>query len=260
MMRLPRLMRAACWAAFVLWLPPAAAEVYQAEGIASLEAGVVAAREAAVQDALRQIAITHQGGLVASSNTVAGLQTQESLMLGPLSLPGKTRVLSESRREGLLFVKVEHDTDGGTERQVDPCQRAAMPPGRFLARRIVTTYFQLAQPAAGSDLGSIATWFPADLVRIFNQRRDTQALYAGAVSLFPGGLVQEASAVADTVRELGRREAAQFVLAGRIIDTSVLRQAPRIGAFGAANDGRQGSYYTGPFAGLLGLSVKQVPV
>src|SRR5574343_307497 len=87
MMRLPRLMRAACWAAFVLWLPPAAAEVYQAEGIASLEAGVVAAREAAVQDALRQIAITHQGGLVASSNTVAGLQTQESLMLGPLTGP-----------------------------------------------------------------------------------------------------------------------------------------------------------------------------
>lgn len=259
-MRLPRLMRAACWAAFVLCLSAARAEVYQAEGMASLEAGAVAAREAAIQDALRQIAITHQGGLVASSNVVAGLQTQESLMLGPLSLPGKTRVLSESRREGLLFVKVEHDTDGGTEKQVDPCQRAAMPPGRFLARRIVTTYFQLAQPAAGSDLGSIATWFPADLVRIFNQRRDTQALYAGAVSLFPGGLVQEASAVADTVRELGRREAAQFVLAGRIIDTSVLRQAPRIGAFGAANDGRQGSYYTGPFAGLLGLSVKQVPV
>ena len=259
-MRLPKLMRAACWAAFVLWLPPAAAEVYQAEGIASLEAGVVAAREAAVQDALRQIAITHQGGLVASSNTVAGLQTQESLMLGPLTLAGKTKVLGESRREGLLFVRVEHDTDGGEEKQVDPCQRAAMPPGRFLARRIVTTYFQLERPTVASDLGSIATWYPGDLVRLFNQRRETQALYAGGVSIFPGGVMREASAAADTVRDIGKREAAQFVLAGRIIDTSVTRQEPRVGAFGGAYDGRQGSYYNGPFAGLLGLSVKQVPV
>lgn len=259
-MRLPKLMRAACWAAFVLWLPPAAAEVYQAEGIASLEAGVVAAREAAVQDALRQIAITHQGGLVASSNTVAGLQTQESLMLGPLTLAGKTKVLGESRREGLLFVRVEHDTDGGEETQVDPCQRAAMPPGRFLARRIVTTYFQLERPTVASDLGSIATWYPGDLVRLFNQRRETQALYAGGVSIFPGGVMREASAAADTVRDIGKREAAQFVLAGRIIDTSVTRQEPRVGAFGGAYDGRQGTYYNGPFAGLLGLSVKQVPV
>src|SRR5574343_478062 len=243
MMRLPRLMRAACWAAFVLWLPPAAAEVYQAEGIASLEAGVVAAREAAVQDALRQIAITHQGGLVASSNTVAGLQTQESLMLGPLTLAGKTKVLGESRREGLLFVRVEHDTDGGEEKQVDPCQRAAMPPGRFLARRIVTTYFQLERPTVASDLGSIATWYPGDLVRLFNQRRETQALYAGGVSIFPGGVMREASAAADTVRDIGKREAAQFVLAGRIIDTSVTRQEPRVGAFGGAYDGCQGRYY-----------------
>lgn len=260
-MRLSRSMRAACWAAFVLWLQPAVAEVYQAEGIASLEAGGVAAREAAIQDALRQIAITHQGGLVASSNMVAGLQTQESLMLGPLTLPGRTRVLSESRREGLLFVRVEHDTDGGEDsKQLDPCQRAAMPPGRFLARRIVTTYFQLERPTVAGDLGSIATWFPGDLVRLFNQRRDTQALYAGGISIFPGGVMREASAAADTVRDIGKREAAQFVLAGRIIDTSVLRQAPRLGAFGSAPDGRQGSYYQGPFAGLLGLSLKQVPI
>lgn len=258
-MRLTRTMHAACWAAFVLWLQPARAEVYQAEGMASLEAGVVAAREAAIQDALRQIAITHQGGLVASSNMVAGLQTQESLMLGPLSLPGKTKVLGESQREGLLFVRVEHDTDGGEEKQVDPCQRAAMPPGRFLARRIITTYFQLERPTEASDLGSIASWFPAELARQFNQRRDTLALDAGSLSVFPGGVVREASAAADTVRELGKREAAQFVLAGRILDTGITRQEPRFGAFGGARDGSQGSDYIGPFAGLFGLSLRPSP-
>lgn len=260
-MRLSILLRAACWAAFVFALPGARAEVYQAEGVASLEAGRVAAREAAIGDALRQIAITHRGGMLASSQVVDGLQTAESMMLGPLSLPGKTRVLSETLRDGLLLVRVEHDTDAADgEQKADSCQRAAMPPGRFLARRIVTSYFQLERPADAGDLGSIATWFPGELVRLFNLRRETQALYAGTMSVFPGGRMLEASAAADTVREIGRREGAQFVLAGRIIDTAVTRRGPRVDVFGSGTPSRQGTYYTGPLAGLLGLSVRNVPV
>ncbi len=260
-MRLSILLRAACWAAFVFALPGARAEVYQAEGVASLEAGRVAAREAAIGDALRQIAITHRGGMLASSQVVDGLQTAESMMLGPLSLPGKTRVLSETLRDGLLLVRVEHDTDAADgEQKTDTCQRAAMPPGRFLARRIVTSYFQLERPTDASDLGSIANWFPGELVRLFNLRRETQALYAGTMSVFPGGRMLEASTAADTVREIGRREGAQFVLAGRIVDTAVTRREPRVNVFGSGTPSGQGTYYTGPLSGLLGLSVRNVPV
>jgi hypothetical protein len=135
-----------------------------------------------------------------------------------------------------------------------------MPPGRFLARRIVATYFQLERPQDASDLGSIANWFPGELVRLFNLRRETQALYAGGLSIFPGGRMQEASAAAETVRELGRREGAQFVLAGRIVDTAVTRSEPRVGLFESGTPNGQGSYYTGPLAGVLGLSLRQVPV
>ncbi len=260
-MRLSILLRAACWAAFVFALPGARAEVYQAEGVASLEAGRVAAREAAIGDALRQIAITHRGGMLASSQVVDGLQTAESMMLGPLSLPGKTRVLSETLRDGLLLVRVEHDTDAADgEQKADTCQRAAMPPGRFLARRIVTSYFQLERPTDASDLGSIANWFPGELVRLFNLRRETQALYAGTMSVFPGGRMLEASTAADTVREIGRREGAQFVLAGRIVDTAVTRREPRVDVFGTGTPSGQGTYYSGPLSGLLGLSVRNVPV
>jgi len=261
-MRLSTLLRAACWAAFVLWLAPAVrAEVYQAEGVASLEAGRLAAREAAIEDAVRQIAITHRGGMLASTRVVAGLQTQESMLLGPLALPGKTRVLSENQREGLLFVRVEHDTDAPDgQQQPDPCQKASMPPGRFLARRIVATYFQLERPQDASDLGSVATWLPGELVWLFNLRRETQALYAGGISIFPGGRMQEASVASETVRELGRREGAQFVLAGRIVDTAVTRSEPRVGLFESGTPHGQGGYYTGPLAGVLGLSLRQVPV
>ena len=263
------LLRAAFGAAFVFLAPlPALAEIYRAEGMASLEVGRVAARQAAIEDALRQIAITHQGGLQGSSQVADGAVVAESLMLGPVSLPGKTRVLSETQRAGMLIVSVEHDTDpplpaaqqaeatgGGAS-----CQRSALPPGRFLARRIVSTYFSVQQPAQASDLGGIASWFPSQLASKLNQQRDVQALDASQMSLFPQGQVQEPWQAVETVRDIGRRESVQFVLAGRIVDTAVTRKEPRPIAFDQRNDTDQGVYYTGPLSGLLGLSIQPVPV
>lgn len=263
------LLRAALGAAFVFLAPlPALAEIYRAEGMASLEVGRVAARQAAIEDALRQIAITHQGGLQGSSQAADGTVVAESLMLGPVSLPGKTRVLSETQRAGMLIVSVEHDTDpplpaaqqAGATAGGASCQRSALPPGRFLARRIVSTYFSVQQPTQASDLGGIASWFPSQLARKLNQQRDVQALDASQMSLFPQGQVQEPWQAVETVRDIGRRESVQFVLAGRIVDTAVTRKEPRPIAFDQRNDTDQGVYYTGPLSGLLGLSIQPVPV
>ncbi|WP_174875786.1 flagellar assembly protein T N-terminal domain-containing protein [Vogesella oryzae] len=269
-MQTSSLLRAAFGAAFVLLAAPAVmAEVYQAEGMASLEAGPLAARQAAIEDALRQIAMTRQGGVQGSSEVNNGTVTAESLMLGPVSLPGKTQVISESRRDGLLFVTVQLDTDppatpaeaaSSTDKASAACQRSTLPPGRFLARRLVTTYFSVEQPQQASDLGNISTWFPSELVRRLNRQRDVQALDAGNVTLFPDGKVQDPWQATDAVRDVGRREGVQFVLAGRIIDNAITRNEPRATMFGNVNDMQQGVYYTGPFAGLLGLSVRQVPV
>ncbi|SCK20917.1 flagella assembly protein FlgT middle domain-containing protein [Vogesella sp. LIG4] len=269
-MQTSSLLRAAFGAAFVLLALPAMAEIYRAEGMASLEVGRVAARQAAIEDALRQIAITHQGALQGSSEVNNGAVTAESLMVGPVSLPGKTRVISETQRAGMLIVTVEHDTDppGNTAAPAPneggvaaaSCQRAALPPGRFLARRLLASYFPLQQPMQAGDLGSMASWFPAELVRRLNQQRDVQALDAGNMSLFPDGKVQEPMQAADTVRDIGNREGVQFVLAGRILDTSVTRREPRPILFDHTNEAEQGMYYTGPMSGLLGFSIKQVPV
>lgn len=269
-MQTSSLLRAAFGAAFVLLAAPAAiAEIYQAEGMASLEPGRVAARQAAIEDALRQIAITHQGGLQGSSEMNNGAVAAESLMLGPVSLPGKTRVISETQRDGLLFVTVQHDTDppatpaeatANNDKATAACQRSTLPPGRFLARRLVATYFNVEQPQQAADLGAISTWFPAELVRRLNRQRDVQALDAGNVTLFPDGKVQDPWQASDAVRDVGRREGVQFVLAGRIVDNAVTRMEPRPTVFGTGNDMQQGVYYTGPLGGLLGFSVRQVPV
>lgn len=256
---------AALWAAFLL-AGPATAEVYRAEGMASLESGLVAARQQAIEDAVRQMAMTHAGTLQATSRLDNGELT-ESSMTGPLTLPGTPRVLQESQRDGLLFVTVEVDTaepvsaaEAAGASASQACARPATPAGRFLTRRLVSTYFEVAQPQDAGDLGNLTTWLPSELSRRLNALRDVRALDAGNVSLFPGGKVQEPWQVSDAVRDIGRREEVQFVLAGRVLDTGVTRKEPRLGAFGGASGSEAGLYYTGPLAGLFGASARVVPV
>ncbi|GHD76773.1 flagellar assembly protein T N-terminal domain-containing protein [Vogesella fluminis] len=255
---------AALWAAFLL-AGPATAEVYRAEGVASLESGRVAARQQAIEDAVRQMAMTHAGTLQASSRLDNG-ELAESGMTGPLTLPGTPRVLRENQRDGLLFVTVEVDTDepvaapGSMTPGGQVCARPATPAGRFLTRRLVSTYFEVSQPQDAGDLGNLATWLPSELSRRLNALRDVRALDAGNVSLFPGGKVQEPWQASDAVRDIGRREEVQFVLAGRVLDTGVSRKEPRLGVFGNSSGSEAGLYYTGPLAGLFGASARVVPV
>jgi len=256
---------AALWAAFLL-AGPAAAEMYRAEGVASLESGLVAARQQAIEDAVRQMAMTHAGTLQATSRLDNG-ELSESSMTGPLTLPGTPRVLQESQRDGLLFVTVEVDTaepvsvaEAAGASAAQACARPATPAGRFLTRRLVSTYFEVAQPQDAGDLGNLATWLPSELSRRLNALRDVRALDAGNVSLFPGGKVQEPWQASDAVRDIGRREEVQFVLAGRVLDTGVTRKEPRLGVFGGASGSEAGLYYTGPLAGLFGASTRVVPV
>ena len=268
-MSIRHLLFAALWAAFFLPLM-ARAEVYRAEGVASLELGPVAARQQAIEDAVRQMAMTHAGTVQAWSGVESGVLS-EAMITGPRTLPGVPKVVSESRRDGLLFLMVELDTaapsagagpvaTAGNVVSAQACARPFAPPGRLLGRRMVATYFEVGKPQDASDLGNLATWLPSALVQRLNRQRDVRALDAGAVSLFPGGRVQEPWQAGDAVRDIGRREDVQFVLAGRVVDTSVTRKEPRASAFGVGTPGAQGLYYTGPFAGFLGGAVRVVPV
>ena len=63
----------------------------------------------------------------------------------------------------------------------------------------------------------------------------------------------------DTVRELGRREDVQFVIAGRVLSTGVVGKSLRHTMYESNNTSQQGAYYTGPLAGLFGGALKYAP-
>lgn len=245
---------AALVAAFVLPLTPAGAAKLLGTGMATLDNGVPAARELAIQDAVRQAALT-QGASVQSTEYADNGQLGDSTRLTAAPLSGKVTVLREYQRDDLYYVEVEVDTDA---MRAAP-QRCAPSGGRELKRRVVATYFNVEHPADASDMPELATQLPVELARRLPVGGPFLASAAGQVSVLADPRLAEPQAGADTVREIGRREGAQFVIAGRVLDTAVAAKGLRASLFDGDHGGEQGVFYNGPLSGLLGGAVRYRP-
>lgn len=250
------------------------AAYYEAEGAGNLEGGYAAAREQAIADARRQIAVSHGGHMVGSASSRAG-RASESYMVGPKSVPGTLTVLGERQQQGLLYVRVGMNVDDAVTEAAAPagsalasasggvmagCAPQGLPEGRVLRRMALATYFQVDRPAEASDLGNVSTWLPAELARRLSLRGTVQGVDAGNFSIFPEGRINDPLIGADNVRLLGQRGAAQFVVAGRLVDTAVTRREPRVGFLGSSVGSPAGLYYNGPFSQVLGGELRTTPV
>ncbi|BBH12167.1 hypothetical protein CH06BL_14150 [Chromobacterium haemolyticum] len=254
--RFRTLLAAAFAAAFVC---PVGAEVMRAEGVASLDNGVAAAREQALQDALKMVAL-RQGARVEASQGLDYGKSSESGSLTPLApAQGAVKVTQEFQQGKLYHVLVEVDTGkpSGAARGKEPA--CAMPPGRSLRRKIVTTYFQVDRPAEASDMPELATGLPTELSRRLGANRMYSLLDANTVSVLPDSRVAEPAAGAEIARRIGQSEDAQFVVAGRVLATGATAKGLRKSLYESNNTSQQGTFYNGPFAGLFGGGVKYVP-
>ncbi|OWY39984.1 hypothetical protein CEK28_04390 [Xenophilus sp. AP218F] len=251
---------AALWAAFVL-SAPAMAEMLTAEGVAPLDNGTAAAREMAIRDALKLIAI-RQGATVESAQVLENGRSSESGTLrAEGSAQGQVKVLSEFVDGKLYRVKLQLDTAqpaAGRSSQADP--NCGMPPGRALRRKLVTTYFDVARPAEASDMPALATDLPTELARRLQRNSMLAVRDANAISVLADARVSEPAAGGEIASELGQREDVQFVVAGRVLSTSVTGKGVRGSYFESNNTSQQGAFYNGPFSGMFGVGVKYVPI
>lgn len=116
---------AALVAAFLL-SGPARAEVFSAEGVAPLDNGLVAARDMALRDALKLIAI-RQGARVESAQVLENGRASESgTLTASGAVQGTVKVVSEYQQGKLYHVKVQ--VDAGDPAAAAP--RPATPPAR----------------------------------------------------------------------------------------------------------------------------------
>ncbi|WP_046167979.1 flagellar assembly protein T N-terminal domain-containing protein [Chromobacterium vaccinii] len=256
--------RAAALAAAFVLSGRSQAEILTAEGVAPLDNGPVAAREMAMQDALKLLSI-RQGARIESTQLVdAGRQGESSTLRALSPVQGAVRVVNEYAQGKLYHVKVEVDTGQAkaaqapaAERRGDPsCQ---MPVGRSLKRKLVTTYFDVAHPADASDMPDLATALPTELARRLAHNSMLVVKDANTVSVLADSRVSEPDAGWQAASQLGQRENVQFVVAGRVLSTSVMDKGMRRSLFESNNTSQQGAFYNGPFAGMFGGGVKYVP-
>ncbi|WP_158253739.1 flagellar assembly protein T N-terminal domain-containing protein [Chromobacterium alticapitis] len=250
---------AAAFAAASFFLAPARAEIFSAEGVAPLDNGAVAARDMAIRDAMRLISI-RQGARVESAQVLENGRPAESATLtasGEVS--GKVRVLNEYQQGKLYHVKIEVDTGDAAEAGRRRDASCAQPPGRSLRRKLVTTYFDVARPAEASDLGNLATSLPTELSRRLTRNPMLMVRDANTVSVLADSRVSEPAAGWEIASQLGLRENVQFVVAGRVLSTSITADGLRPSIFETNNTSEQSAIYDGPFAGLFGGGAKYRP-
>ncbi|RMC93289.1 hypothetical protein EAY64_17340 [Aquitalea palustris] len=254
---------AALVAAFALCGPLRAAPI-TAEGMAAMDAGSPAAREMAIRDALQQAAISNGAELQSLQLMESGNVSESSVLSAP-SLQGKVKILQEYSSDGVYHVRLSIDPQASAAGPVGsapkPAQNAncGMPAGRVLRRKLLTTYFYVVNPAEANDLQDLATVLPGEMARRLRQQGPFDVRNASHLTVLSNMAADEPVAGWDTVRELGRREDVQFVIAGRVLSTGVVGKSLRHTMYESNNTSQQGAYYTGPLAGLFGGALKYAP-
>ncbi|TDR82923.1 flagellar assembly protein T N-terminal domain-containing protein [Paludibacterium purpuratum] len=246
-----------------LFLSAAEAAPIEANGSAPLDAGVTAAREMAIQDALRQAALS-QGAQVNSAQYMNSGVVSESTSLSAAPISGKVKVLDEHADGDLYQVRVQIDPDQPVQSGPSAGRAPAgcgVPDGRALRRRVAAAYFYVDHPADANDLDALGVRLAHDMARRLALRsNEFAARDAGNIGLLPNDRLTEPALAAGTVRQLAGSTNAQFVVAGRVLSTSVTKRALRPTLFGSTVTSQQGAYYSGPLSALLGPGVIYRPV
>jgi hypothetical protein len=253
--------------AAVLFLPAAWAESIEAQGSAPLDAGVTAARQLAIQDALKQAALSRGAHLTSAQYVNAG-QVSESSQLTATPLSGKVEVLDEQQKDGLYLVRIRVDVAPPVA-AAQPVAAAAPVPngagcgdgGRSLRRRVVLAHFFVDEPAEAGDLDSLGMRLPHELATRLDSTGAAvlSARDAGTVSVLPDRFLRDPKQGAVYVRALAQAESAQFVVSGRVFSTAVTDRSVHGVAFGVPPSGEPGVAYTGPFADFLGARLAYRP-
>jgi hypothetical protein len=230
-----------------------------AQGSASLDAGVTAAREMAIQDAMHQAALS-QGAQIESAQYMNSGMVSESSSLTAAPLAGKVKVLDEGTQDGLYQVRIQVDASAPSasrSRRASQASSCASPNGRTLRRRVITAYFTVDRPAEANDLDALGIKLAHELAQRLTRRGDSiQARDAANLTVMPSGYLTDPNLGAPGVRQLAQSSDSQFVVTGRVLSTAVTDRSVRLSLFESNKTSQQGAYYTGPFSALTGGALR----
>ncbi|MFZ5484618.1 MAG: flagellar assembly protein T N-terminal domain-containing protein [Pseudomonadota bacterium] len=181
---------------------PVQAATLSAEGYAALDAGPVAAREQAIQDALRNAA-RQAGGQVEARTEV----TQDRVLDSRRQVTGL--------RPTLIGVDEAGEQDGLYRVRIRAEVAPASSTGTHLRKRVTAVWFDLATPSHAQDLRDPAKALPEALLRRLEQTGRYQVPWDKALPSQPWRLDR------DNLQALARASRSQFVIAGQLVDAGI---------------------------------------
>lgn len=214
---------------------PLAAETLTAQGMAALDAAGSreTARAEAIRDALEQASL-EAGAQVAGSSPIAR-PDQGSLSVNAQRRPSQFRLKREWTDKGLLMVEVEadfpDDSAASPRPTSQPVQQTTSCAGNSQPRyrkTIAVAPFLLMQAGQADDLDNPGQGVPNELLRRLEASKRLLPTVNANANVF-GGTASAAPLQADpeAIKQVALNTNSQFVLTGRVLDTSVSARQTR---------------------------------
>ncbi|MDN0074201.1 flagella assembly protein FlgT middle domain-containing protein [Crenobacter sp. SG2303] len=122
---------------------------------------------------------------------------------------------------------------------------------------LLAAHFTVDQPAQMPDMDRLAYQLPVELASRLSARQNghIQARAQPDVTVLPDPTITDPASGSAGARQLGWRENVRYVLAGRVIDTSVSDHGLRISILEATRYRDSGSRYEGPLSSIFDSGV-----
>lgn len=186
---------------------PTHAEIVEATGVASLDAGQEAARPLAIEDALTAAARVHGTRFQGHGELDRG-HALESGRLASASRARLIEVVEEREIDGLLHVRVRAETSGTHD---NACERTGSAP----RKRIAASFATLADPLHVQDLRDLGEGLPRALLTHLNRDGDFLIANEHPIPALPAPSSPERiAALADQIDS-------QFIIETRLLDAGV---------------------------------------
>lgn len=214
---------------------PLGAETLTAQGMAALDGASSreAARAEAIRDALEQASL--EAGAQVAGNTPLARPDQGNLSVNPQRRPSQFRVKREWTDKGLLMVEVEadfpDDSAAPARATSQPLQQTTSCAGNSQPRyrkTIAVAPFLLMQAGQADDLDNPGQGVPNELLRRLEASKRLLPTVNANTNVF-GGAASAATLQADpeAIRQVALNTNSQFVLTGRVLDTSISARQTR---------------------------------
>ena len=193
----------ACLLVFALAGNSCQAGVVEAEGKASLERGRAIAREEAIRDALQQAALQDRARIESASLVQKGVVLDSVRLTSPV-VSKLIDVKREWEKDGLYFVRIRaHNEQQSGNRSK-------------LRKRISGTWFPVVNSLQIQDLDRLSKRLPEAILR----RMEVDGGYIVPVDMVLPSLPD--AVTPDAVKSAANLANSQFLLAGKIINASVM--------------------------------------